>query len=288
MLLQICKNWPKRNRVKTAQSHKLSDLHRIAFNLSAMSRTSRLLAILDAHLRTPALTSLVLLPLLPTAQTNLIFELVPAYQSCKALLARPNSARRHAQLAQLQQWLAYWLIYALVRLLELSRFRLDSLREMQHVARVLPRFLYNLIRLPSSTASLRAASAGVPPARTQTLATQLAGTPLRWTMFKCILLFYAMDVKLQGARWILEKIAKPVAGFFTGLEEGIEEAARSGKRSLDRGLQRAEEAVAGDEHDTLQEEVCGLPFPSQIRAALIITMRNSIFSALIDAAPRQT
>jgi hypothetical protein len=52
-----------------------------------------------------------------------------------------------------------------------------------------------------------------------TLATQLAGSPARWTVIKALLLFYAMDEELQGARWITEKIVKPFFGFFTSLDE---------------------------------------------------------------------
>ena len=222
------------------------------------SRTARLVAILDAHLRTPVLTSLVLLPLLPTEQTNLIFELVPAIRSCRALLSRPNSVKRHHQLAQLQQWLSYWLLYATVRLLESTRFRLDSLREAQHITRILPRFLYSLLRLPSSTTP-RVGAASPPSVsfpRTQTLATQLAGTPLRWTIVKCLLLFYAMDEKLQGARWISEKLVKPVAGFFTGLEQGMEEAASTSGRAVERGIQKAGEAAHEEDEEQIAEEVC--------------------------------
>ena len=67
--------------------------------------------------------------------------------------------------------------------------------------------------------------------RTQTLAAQLAGTPLRWTLFKSVLLFYAMDEELQGARWILEKLAKPCAAFFTGLEGAATGGGRASRRA---------------------------------------------------------
>lgn len=60
-----------------------------------------------------------------------------------------------------------------------------------------------------------------------TLATQLAGSSTRWTVIKAILLFYAMDEELQGARRIMQKVIKPFFGFFTSLEEELEDNALS-------------------------------------------------------------
>lgn len=218
---------------------------------SIRTRRRRLYRILRARLTTPILTSLLLLPILPSSQLNLVFQLVPFFRSARALLT--DNAELHA----VEQWLSYWLLYAGVRLLESTRFRLDSLKEVQHLVRIVPRFLFSsaVARLsarttpPASTAAAAAASASVVSKsatraqqrqrhrrqRTQTLAAQLAGTPLRWTLFKSVLLFYAMDEELQGARWILEKLVKPCAAFFTGLEGAAGGGRMTARRLLKKG-----------------------------------------------------
>ena len=213
---------------------------------SIRTRRRRLYRILRARLTTPILTPLLLLPVLPSSQLNLIFQLVPFARSARALLFPVNAnAELHAM--EMSQWLAYWLLYAGVRLLESTRFRLDSLKEVQHLVRIVPRFLFSSAvaklsarstpTLVLSTAASASTSMTVMTRaqqrrqRTQTLAAQLAGTPLRWTLFKSVLLFYAMDEELQGARWILEKLAKPCAAFFTGLEGAAAGSRRASRRA---------------------------------------------------------
>ena len=214
---------------------------------SIRTRRRRLYRILRARLTTPILTSLLLLPILPSSQLNLVFQLVPFFRSARALLT--DNAELHA----VEQWLSYWLLYAGVRLLESTRFRLDSLKEVQHLVRIVPRFLFSsavaCLSAPTTppVSAAAAASASVVSKsatraqqrprrqRTQTLAAQLAGTPLRWTLFKSVLLFYAMDEELQGARWILEKLVKPCAAFFTGLEGAAGGGRMTARRLLKKG-----------------------------------------------------
>ena len=183
-----------------------------------------------AHLSTPLLSAALLTPFLPS---NLLFEIVPFYRSARALLSRKKSSLRQQQRQQqhthIQQWLAYWLIYAFVRFLEKTRFNLDNLTSSIHFlgflnnARLLFRNVLSMLFLTSTSPPPRLPFvAPLPltrPRRSQSLAVQLGGSSTRWTVIKCCLLFYAMDEKLQGARWILEKFVKPFVGFFTGLEE---------------------------------------------------------------------
>ncbi|KAL7008487.1 ligase of succinyl-coa [Cystobasidiomycetes sp. EMM_F5] len=88
------------------------------------------------------------------------------------------------------------------------------------------------------TPSPAAAAVALPYQPVPTLATQIAGTATRWTVVKCILLFYAMDNELQGARWILEKLLKPFASFFKSVDDPADLTWDGTDTSRDRSQRR--------------------------------------------------
>lgn len=209
--------------------------------LRSSSPVVRIYKLLASRLSSSLLASLILLPILPSGQKNVVFELIPLYKSLSALLARPHhtrhnhAARRQKRLLLLEQWLSYWTIYASLKFLENTRCNISTSqqrwRTLHNIIDILPHILKekigNLILLYTSRRPV--APPSPPPtipstshnkSRDMTLATQLAGSPARWTILKCIVLFYSMDEELQGARWILNKIIRPIAGFFTGLDDG--------------------------------------------------------------------
>jgi len=237
------------------------------------SPTEKLYRVLVSRLSTPLLSSLVLVPILPSNRHNLLFEVLPFYKSCKALLERNHSSRK-AREAKYQQWLTYWLIYTLVRFCEDTRYNLDSL-PIPSWPKTLSAYLLQWLRWtlghlsshPTSRPSMRKPIAATTPtappayrsslptpslypAKHPTLASQLAGTPRRWTIIKCILLFYAMDEELQGARWILEKLVKPFVGFFTSIDAQEEAIPLPRESASDRSP--AHETV--DDRRQVQEE----------------------------------
>lgn len=236
---------------ETASRHRPSRPH----SSRPRSAADKLYRVLRSRLSTPLVSSLILIPILPSHQRNLLFEVLPFYRSCRALLARGYTSRK-AREARYEQWLTYWLLYSLVRFCEETRYNLDTIRLPTHTTSlatyVVQLARWTVGRLAASRASSRPGrrleaspspalpiypnSPTVPslyPAKHQTLASQLAGTPRRWTVIKCVLLFYAMDEELQGARWILEKLIKPLVGFFTAIDsEQVAEETEADSRHL--------------------------------------------------------
>ncbi|KAK9897171.1 hypothetical protein P389DRAFT_168907 [Cystobasidium minutum MCA 4210] len=203
---------------------------------SNASLIRRIYSLLVSRLSAPLLTSLLLLPILPSSNkhSNAIFELVPFYKSLKCLLASHTSyARVHETKYRqdTQQWLSYWTIYSFVRFLEGTRCNVSTSQERKRVLVNLIALLPRLIRervsklFPTSTSSsLSIPASSTTRSRAMTLATQIAGSSTRWTLLKSILLFYAMDDELQGARRIIKEVVKPVFGFFVNsIEEEDEE-----------------------------------------------------------------
>lgn len=187
---------------------------------TALSRIRRLLV---SRLSGPLLTSLILLPLVPPYQRHAIFELVPFYKSLKCLvLTSPHASKTPKHRRDVQQWLSYWTLYAFVRFLEATRCNVSTGQQrwktLQNALDRLPRMLgERVVRLFSIGAQASSNTATAP--RDMTLAAQLAGSSTRWTVIKALLLFYAMDEELHGARRIMQKIIKPIFGFFTSLDE---------------------------------------------------------------------
>lgn len=216
--------------------------------------SERILQLVRARLSVPVITSLLLLPILPASQRNLVFEVLPFWRSLSVLLARESatsSARRRRQLADLQQWLAYWLIYAVLRFCEQTRLAVSrhnrpafiSMHTVKHLvrqslARIQRQSIPPSISTADVTPSPAAAAVALPYQPVPTLATQIAGTATRWTVVKCILLFYAMDNELQGARWILEKLLKPFASFFKSVDDPADLTWDGTDTSRDRSQRR--------------------------------------------------
>lgn len=228
---------------------------------------SKIYHLLVSRLSAPLLASLILLPILPSSNRHLIFELVPFYKTLKCLLSTPSYA------SNTQQWLSYWAIYASVRFLEETRCNLSTKlqrREALHNAlEKLPRMLGERVLRLLSLARRRATSTTPSELlpRDMTLATQLAGSSTRWIVIKAILLFYAMDEELQGARRIIQKVIKPFFGFFTSLDEeydenvlSIQPARRTHVNPSTGGLPlklNLEDKQEEDKHkDEVDDEVC--------------------------------
>jgi hypothetical protein len=192
---------------------------------------------------------------------------VPAWESAKTLLSRKT--HRNNKL-QLQQWLTYWLLLAGCRVLEKTRLELSlESYSLSTILRSLPHFLLSKISIspsPSPSSSSPPPAAAVAP-RKQSLAVKVAGSPTRWLILKAVLLFFAMDKEIQGANWLLHKVAKPLVAFFTSIEEEPRNDSTEGTRSSS-GVKRSrrrnediayklsdEEAASSTEHEQEQEEV---------------------------------
>ena len=199
----------------------------------------RLWRLTRARLSTPTITSLLLLPILPPSQRNLIFEVLPFYRSLAALLSRHPHKHLHVKrTAALQQWLSYWLLYGVLRTCEQTRLIVlpatsssNSMISKASSAAASTWLAYTralLSDIASRLPRLSLTHSSIPepvqtPTTPRSLAAQLAGTPMRWTVIKCVILFWAMDEELQGARWLLLKVIKPIVGFFQSMEDPPEE-----------------------------------------------------------------
>lgn len=187
----------------------------------------RLYRLLVSRLSTPLLTSLFLLSWLPSTNRHIVFELIPFYKSLRCLVLTPACASSTpAYRKSIQQWLSYWTVYTFVRFLEATRCNVSTSSQrreaLQNALDRLPRVLgERILRLFSSARrkSNTTVTYTTSLPRDMTLATQIAGSSTRWTVIKAILLFYAMDEELQGARRIMQKIIKPFFAFFTSLDE---------------------------------------------------------------------
>lgn len=71
-------------------------------------------------------------------------------------------------------------------------------------------------------------------------------------MLKSLLLFFAMDDSLQGARWILESIVQPVVGFFAAPDSSTSSLAALADR--EREQQREDAEV--EDHNDESKQVC--------------------------------
>lgn len=189
---------------------------------------ARIYSLLISRLSTPLLTSLLLLPVIPASSThthNATFELVPFYKSLRCLVyASPHTLNAPRYRKDIQQWLSYWTLYSFIRFLEATRCNVSTGEERKkallNAIDVLPKLLKERIsKLFSTGQGSSSSTINKKLPRPMTLATQIAGSPTRWTIIKAILLFYAMDEELQGARRIMQKIIKPIFGFFTSLDE---------------------------------------------------------------------